>query len=235
MALQVNSFMRSIICLSLVLCFSIVAEAQISYITPTARSFGIGVGGGVTLLQGDVDDLNPAPAGRVNLEYNITPFINIGVEGQLGKLSSGEERPNDRYSRVNFKAANVNIRFASGQFFRNKLRPGNILGGLYAGVGLGFVSSEVEEIGAVVNNEAIKGIVLESNALTVPLNLGINLDLPSLLGRHNLIANINYQYNFVQGEELDGYAYKSEANLSFDGYSFISLGLKYNFGALSNR
>ncbi len=207
-------------------------RAQVRYLPPTARSWGIGAGIGATVLQGDVEDFNPRLAGRLNLEYNITPYINIGVEGQLGKLAAGDMPSADRYTRVNFRGANANVRFASGQFFRN-LNPGSVFGGMYIGAGIGIINSEVTDINEFSHDGSpISGIVKEFTGYTVPLNLGLNLELPRLLGRHNLVANINYQYNFVQGEDLDGYAYKSTANTSFDGFSFLTVGLKYNFGKL---
>jgi hypothetical protein len=208
--------------------------SQVSYVPPTARSFSIGIGGGIIALQGDIDEIRITPGGRANLDYNITPYISLGVEGQMGKLSAGAEVVNGRYTRASFYAANVNARFASGQFFRKKLKPGSILGGLYIGAGAGVVNSEIDKIGdRYKDGKKIKGIVTDPpTLLAIPLNLGLNLELPRLLGRHNLVANINYQYNFVSGEQLDGYTYEFWSNLANDGYSFLSVGLRYNFGRL---
>lgn len=198
---------------------------------------GLAWGGGVTILHGDVDSRILSPAGRVNLEYNVTPYINLGLEGQFGKLSAGKEQTPGRYTRASFSAANVNVRFASGQFFRKSMNPGSLLGGLYIGIGVGMVQSKIDAIGdRFESGLPVEGIVKEpSPTVAVPLNVGWNLELPGLLGRHNIVANVNVQYNFVNGEELDGYAYAASGNLKNDGYSLFSIGLKYNFGQLSGR
>lgn len=227
---------RIIILLVPGLFLAFLAAGQVRYISPTAHSWGFGLGAGIAVLQGDVDNIRLTPAGRANLEYNITPYVSLGLEAQAGKLEAGKVKTKRLYTRVSFTAANINARVSSGQFFRNRINPGSVWGGLYFGLGVGIVQSSVSKIGTqFTNGKDIPGIVKSASSVAIPINLGINVELGRFIGLNNMVANINYQYNFVQGEKLDGYAYNAGSNESNDGYSFLSVGLKYNFGRLSGR
>jgi hypothetical protein len=177
-------------------CLSQNTQAQIQYIPAGVHPFSISLGGGVTTTFGDLNKKVFRPAARGNFDYNITPHIATGIELQYGGLASGAPDAGEGlYSKSSFWAANANIRLALGQFMpANERGFKQFLGGIYLGTGVGIVSSEVKEIVAYypADGTPIKGkIIDEAMELAVPVNIGLNIELPA----YRLGANINYQHN----------------------------------------
>lgn len=224
----------------LLLCVGLLASApafsQIQYIPAAVHRFSIGLGGGITTLYGDLQKPKViCPAGKLNLDYNFTPFISAGIEGQYGKFAGGDAAPNGEtfglYSESNFIAVNANARLAVGQFLPvpdTKFQ--EILGGIYLGAGIGYINSEIQELSRAYsyagNTQLVGTFHNEAEEIVIPLNAGLNFDLPV----YRMGININYQYNLSTTEALDGYDVSILSNNDNDAYSFISVSVKYFFG-----
>lgn len=210
-------------------CF--VGRAQVQYIPASIHRLSLSLGGGVTNLFGDLQTRVFKPAARGNFDYNFTPFISAGVEGQYGMFGggdlSGAGKDGGLYSESNYWAVMANVRAGLGQILptpENKFS--ELVGGIYLGTGVGFVKSDVRAIknnSFVVNNGSI---TYSADDVVIPINLGINADLPI----YRLGINLNFQYNIGTSDDLDGYTFNVKTNTDNDAYSFVSLAVRYYFG-----
>lgn len=208
-----------------------IGRAQIQYIPASIHRLSLTVGGGVTNLYGDLKTKVFKPAARGNFDYNFTPFISAGVEGQYGMLAGGDLNVSGKdgglYSESNFWAVMANVRAGLGQILpvpQNKFS--ELVGGIYIGTGIGYVKSDVRSIknnSFVMNNGSIR---YDAGDVIIPINLGINADLPV----YRLGINLNFQYNIGTSDALDGYDFHVRTNTDNDAYSFVSLAVRYYFG-----
>jgi hypothetical protein len=219
------------------------ANAQVQYLPPTVHRLTLSLGGGVTTLFGDVPYAKPFnPAGRLNLDYNITPFIAVGVEGQYGRLSEGEKEKMVEGNKALFMentyyTGNVNARVSIGQFNRyTSTELGRFLNNIYLGTGLGYLRATNENLTTVFpeSGKPIDYIEYEAEEWIVPINLGINLDIPGILGERTITANVNYQFNQALGESLDGYNFNRYIHKvsQRDAFGFLSVAVRFHFGGI---
>ena len=229
--------MKTISLLLSSLLLTIMCTAQIQYIPAAAHRFDVGIGGGVTTLFGDLPKKVLKPAACANFDYNFSPYFSIGLQGQIGSLAEGNRDIYSSslglYSETKFKAANINVRAALGLLLpkpENRLQ--DFIHNIYIGAGAGWVSSKIDNIVttyATLNDQPISGTVTyETSELIIPVNAGVDMDLPV----YGLGINLNLQYNFTRSEALDGYDFFIGANKHSDGYGMASISLKYYFGRM---
>lgn len=213
--------------------------AQIRFVPIAARSFSASIGGGPAMLFGDFRKTNVTPVGRVNLDYNHTTYFSIGLEGQVGRLTTNTlsmVRLNDYDISVtnNFYAANLNFKLSWGKIF--KANPASFINGLYFGSGIGYASYKIKTNKAVstVNDtlKNLRGIEWQGKTFTLPVNVGLDIDLTSMSNVRNVGVNINYQHNFIFNDRFDGYNPDIRFNLHKDSYGYLSVAIKYYFGRL---
>ncbi|HXS35586.1 MAG TPA: hypothetical protein VN721_02710 [Flavipsychrobacter sp.] len=210
---------------------------QIQQLPPAAHRFCVSVGGGVTTLFADLPNPTNEGAARVNLDYNITEFISFGVEGQYGYLAASglfvaPENPNRGHISVTntFNAANLNVRVGIGQFMQKAQSPVmRVVKGIYVGAGFGVINSNVT---ADVQrypepDKELIGFKPVTTEMIVPVNVGLNVNVSA-----NLVLNLNIQYSSSLDDYLDGYKPDLPSNKSKDSYSFISAGIRYDFGRI---
>ncbi|MCX2453050.1 hypothetical protein OQX61_17370 [Pedobacter sp. PLR] len=202
--------------------------------------YKISAGGGFGLTQSftDVKKHDFGLAGNAVLDYYFTPFISLGLEGQMGEINGGDAR-NDPYGRQfinSYKAVNLNTKFALGSLI--DYNPGsfaNNIKGLYFGTGLGVVMNSVSNVRkSTLEQEKPFPGKNESSDMVVPLNLGINFYFADRSGYTRYLLNLNYQSNLTMGEGLDGY---DDSSVKFktgnpDIYTFFSVGFRYQFGSI---
>lgn len=211
-----------------------ICKAQYAHTTTNENRMSLTLGAGITTLYGDLETKRPRAAFRGNLDYNITPFISAGIEGQFGRLSEGDEDihgvSEGLYMESNYSTVQANARLSAGQFMGEQEKTFNqLLGGIYIGSGVGFISNNVGTIIDTygITKGPIKGtITIKTTELIVPVNIGINYNLPI----NGLALNLNYQYNMTMGENLDGYNFTVNNNKKNDVYSFLSFAIRYYFG-----
>jgi hypothetical protein len=211
------------------------ATAQIQYMPSTAHRFTVSIGGGVTDLFGDLTTPIMEFAGRANLDYNITPFLSAGIEGQIGTLSSKGVYldPNRKVGYIkevtDYNAENINVRLALGQFLTHHIQTGfvRVIDGIYVGTGVGVINSANTPtiIKNPEPNSPLLGYHDNSTTCYIPVNVGINISLPK-----NFVFNVNIQEGFALGDYVDGY--HSAYSQSDDIYAFVSAGFRFNFGQI---
>jgi hypothetical protein len=202
------------------------AKAQTNF-----YKFSIGAGAGTAVAFADLKDNTFAFAGYGTIDYLITPYVSIGLEGQKGELAGGSITfdKNNRQFINSYLAGTANLKVAIGEFLTSYHLRNDILynlRGLYAGVGFGYIKNKISNVRYYGDN-FYPGSNSSIESL-VPINLGINFYFPNQWGHTRLALNLNLQHNFVMGEGLDGY--NSPFSQHNDMYTFASAGLKYHFG-----
>jgi len=199
----------------------------------------IGAGAGATQSFTEVPGHHLGMAGYGTLDYLFTPFISLGMEAQIGEINGGDYKrdPAARQFVNSYKAFAITGKIALGQVMNDRYRGSvNWIRGLYIGSGIGAIQHSTLYTVRPANGEDDDIIVRQRNAkdLYLPLNLGINIYLPDREGFYRYGLNINYQANITTGEDLDGYNYSRVTYESGtpDIYTFLSIGLKYNFGMI---
>lgn len=209
---------------------------------PYPAVFSIAVNGGTTFSFMDVKESKKAPVFGIGLQYLPAPWIGINIDGQYGSLKAGD-KTNAELSNMEFKNdylyGSLTGRFYPLRLLGSKTDPvvkGNVkyLGGLYGGVGLGFIVNKVE---AFNSPAPAAGYIPDADGLQLVLPLEVGYSLP--LGRLDqsqgawykslLALNINYRHNFGFSEKMDGYNPTGASNKGKDAFSTLTVGLSYNF------
>lgn len=204
----------------------ITANAQTNF-----YKFTIGTGAGTAVAFADLKDNTFAFAGYGTIDYLITPYVSIGLEGQKGELAGGSITfdLNNRQFINSYIAGSANVKVALGEFLTSYHLRNDFLyhiRGLYTGVGFGYIKNKISNVRYYGDN-FYPGADSSTESL-VPFNFGINFYFPNHWGHNRLALNLNLQHTIVIGEGLDGYA--SPASQHNDMYTFASAGLKYHFG-----
>ncbi|QNL52063.1 hypothetical protein H8S90_11080 [Olivibacter sp. SDN3] len=197
--------------------------------------FSIGIGGGGTKLYGDLRNKPIDYAGHLEVDYLVSPFTSVGLQGQLGRLKGDDQAGRDALNR--YVGANANVKVRVGQFMPQaknyslySLSNKNIwsyLSNLYAGVGIGFIYSDVE----AYRGEHPDGGISETFAgedysytTVVPVNVGIDIPFGYSLTGPVWAVNVNFQLGISFGDNLDGYT-NSYSNYQ-DRMMYFSVGVK---------
>ncbi|GAA4467284.1 hypothetical protein GCM10023093_22870 [Nemorincola caseinilytica] len=202
------------------------------------RNFSIGFGIGSSKMYGDWAYSNPQPVYLAYFEKNATPTISLGWTISVGDLSTRD--PFTSYRSFNhFTSVDQHITFELGSLFGLVYRDFNdyfmlkLFGGLYTGVGLGIINSDVKRIANFNTN--IPGSIQSDNptmltnstALYVPFNFGYNFYIPRLWIFKGCVFNVNYQYTMTMSDYIDGYKPNLAANKKNDIYSVASVGFRF--------
>ncbi|PSK94602.1 outer membrane beta-barrel protein [Taibaiella chishuiensis] len=201
-----------------------------------APVFGVSVGGGMTFAFTDVKESKSAPVFGAGIQYTPLPWLGINLDLQYGTLKAGD-RSKAEVSNMEFKN-NYFYGALTGRVYPLRLLPepmaARYLGGLYAGVGLGFISSKPEAFATTANGA---GLVTDADGMQIvlPVELGYNLPLAHLdksqaaYSKSLLSLNIGYRHNFAFSDKLDGYTPTWPSNKNKDAFSTIFVALVYNF------
>lgn len=220
--------MKKITLLLFLLFFTLKIFAQTNF-----YKFSVGGGVGTTLAFADVQNKIFAFAGYGVIDYQLTPYLTIGLELQKGEIAGGDITydPNNRQFINSYLAGSANFKFQLGEVLTAHQLNNNFLyniRGLYAGLGFGYIKNKISNVRYYGDNfypgadNSKEGIV--------PLNLGINFYLPDNWNYTRYVLNVNFQTTMAIGEGLDGYGHSSpERN---DIYTYFSVGVKYNFGPM---
>lgn len=217
--------------LTLLTCLSTSAQSNFYKMT-------IGAGAGITQSFADLAKHDFGLAGYGTFDYNFTPFLSLGLEGQMGEINGGDfyTDANNRQFINRYKAFTLNGKVSLGAVIDYR-RTGlsNVIKGLYVGTGAGIVMNKMRFI---VREKPDNGYIFpgydSSKDILVPLNIGINFNISDKNGYYRYGININYQSNIVIGEGLDGY---DDSPIKFENgnpdiYNYFSIGLKYHFGSI---
>lgn len=233
--------MNKKILLLLAICslYTINSIAQVRFIPISARTFSVSAGGGVGLMFSDLKRVAPSPIARLNLDYNVTTFFSIGLEGQVGSLNANtidlNTGPYDLRVKTNMYAGNLNFKLSWGKIFGSS--PASLINGFYIGSGLGFLSSSATYNVDFATMDSVLGPAnpeyeFERTSVVIPVNIGWDIDLSTIANVHNLGVNLNYQHNILTHDYLDGYKTNLSANAFPDSYGLLSVAVKYYFGRI---
>lgn len=196
----------------------------------------VGAGGGFTVGYGDLRSQSMSPAVVGNAEFYFTPYVSAGVEGQLGRIKSGDTTAGYAHYNNKYKAASVYARLAAGAFMNHTYRPTTLkklVRGVYVGTGIGLLRNNITDRYPAINvNPRVDQGKRASWDAFIPLNVGINYGISEKNGYERFVINLNYQGNLTFGEGMDGFDQNPlfVQNTSRDIYTFTSIGIKYKFG-----
>jgi hypothetical protein len=207
---------------------------------PNFYKFSVGAGAGVTRVFGDLNETKNSVAAYGTADYYFTPFVTLGIEGQVGQLIGGDkDGPYKRAFKNKFMAASINAKAHLGAFLDKGFRNSeflDVINGIYIGTGIGVIRNKVSDtyhaVKADGNRPAYDQGRDRSKDAFIPLNIGIDYALKDYHGWDRIIVNLNLQANFTFGEGLDGYDDSPvyTHNQYSDTYIFPTLGVKYKFG-----
>lgn len=215
------------------------------------------LGVGPTLLYGDISPVQNNMGFGVVLkgDYNIYRGLYGGIEFQAGKLLA-DGANDDRFVRNRYIAGSINATVYPYRFFVTERElfikaPIHkfLLNGLYVGVGLGIINNRYTDVYRdepnrspkyngphSLDNEGQKvWSSLASDMLMPVLNLGVAVPFNKYTsgGRGYFSGVLNAQFNYSNGENLDGYdpldANGQRASQHNDMYTFTYFGLRYTF------
>lgn len=158
------------------------------------------------------------------VDYNLTRFTNVGFEVQNGKLRGGEI--GSRPFQNNYTSFSLNGKVQLGEILNDAQLNTKVFGylkGAYIGAGVGIINNNVSTPEPIYEK-----IVPKSKEVIIPFNFGINFHLEDKWGRTPFLLNFNSQTIFSLEDGIDGDPNPS-SNIN-DIYSFLSIGLRYNFG-----
>lgn len=205
--------------------------------------YAIGVYGSSTLAYADLKTYTSKKAITVAGFYNLTPYLPIGAEYQMGQLVGGSiiTDPNKRQFDNHYKAFILHGDIGLGEIFDYEGDPFlTIVKDFYIGTGIGVISNNMAFIqrtnlipsdGYPVGTYTFPGQDKSLN-LIIPIRFGYEYKIYSSYDEPMLSICIGYIHNMTKGEGLDGYTDPSSGfkNNSPDQYRQIVVGLKFNFG-----
>ena len=227
-----RNFLRAGILLLVLLLSAGLAKAQLGF-DYAQYDFGLGVG--INTVYGDAETMTQTPSFHVNLGYNVSPFINYVFEVQAGQLKGGDSLKtlSGRQFVNQFTAVMLRAQVQAGEFIDYSDSPiKNALKNLYVGTGIGFVASHMTSISRY--STLVPGFYSpgddNSNEIMIPLRIGYEFKLFNHYDQPSFKVDIGYQYNFIMGDDLDGYV----VGIKKDAYSQITIGVKFALGGITS-
>ncbi len=201
------------------------------------RRFSLGAGTGITTNSSDLSGADTKTMIWGTADFYLTKYIQAGLEAEEGKLA-GKDKFTNRYFQNDYKSLALLGKVHLGQLLSGNRRAyryndesflGNLVKGIYLGSGGGLLISTQKKIQRVPVSPAYEYAYRGQNnnkELFIPGTAGIDW----FSGKQaRLIISIQYQVNFVLGDNMDGYLVPGSKN---DLYSTAGVGFKYAFGRL---
>lgn len=219
--------------LTLVICLSaILAKAQIGY---DYAQYDVGASVGFNQFYGDTQTPTSTKAINLNFNYNQSAFINYIVEVQIGKLAGGDSTKDllGRQFATNYQYFAFRIQVQAGEVIDYSRSPVmNALKNLYAGVGVGTIYSKISNINRF--SILMPGYYTpgddKAQEIFIPARIGYELKIFNKYDRPDFKIDIGYQYNFILGDDLDGF----KGGYHKDSYSQFTIGAKFAIGGVTS-
>jgi hypothetical protein len=215
--------------LTIVICFaSLISKAQLGY---NYSQFDAGFGGAMNQVYGDAESVTSTASVNFSLNFNQTPYLNYILEAQAGKLEGGN-RLVDTTSRQfsnSFTAFLFRIQVQAGELIDYSDSPfANGLKNFYISSGIGYVVNNLRtsRYSLKIPNYYTPGED-HSNEIFIPARIGYEFKFYNQFDEPSVRIDLAYQYNFVMGDELDGF----NTGHQKDAFSQISLGIKFAIGS----
>jgi hypothetical protein len=215
-------FLTTILCLA-----AFASKAQLGY---NYDQYDIGFGAAANKVYGDAQTIVTTPSIHFNFNYNQTPYVNYILEVEAGKLEGGNEYKDTtgRQFSNSFTAVDFRAQVQLGELVDYSRSPfANAMKNLYASTGIGFV---VNNVTANRYSYKIPDFYTpgddHSTEIFIPVRFGYEFKMFNDLGEPSVKIDLAYQYNFIMGDDLDGFI----AGKSNDAYSEYVLGIKFALG-----
>lgn len=177
---------------------------------------------------GNGDIINSTPFySKTNMNFGyglrVNKFFsnNFGIAVDLYKSKlSGEEGNWSYESEINYQPSILLIAQTGNIRYFDELKKFQ----LYGYVGYGMLNYSSEATNSVWANQNAS---YEGNYQIIPMGLGIKYHVAN-----DLTANIEYSFNNVNGDKLDGY---NNGLTDYDNYSRFSIGISYAIGKSIHR
>ena len=232
--------------LILVLSFSIIiAKAQSGF---NYYSYGVGIGGSYGKAEADLRRQDYHPAFNINFVYNYSPYLPVTLELQKGTFSGGGRTidldPSGRIFNNSYFSLNTHADLQLGEiidytdnWFLNAVK------NFYAGAGIGFIynhMTDIQRTNLIAANDVIgstrgfEGKDSDIN-LIIPLRFGYEFKIFDDYDQPRYGIDIGIQHYYDIGEGIDGYNDDPNKfkNNALDQYTFVTIGVKYNFGTVT--
>jgi len=216
--------------LLLIGCFmTIGAKAQLGY---NYSVYDVGFAAGMNQVYGDAETQKSTPSVHFNFNYNVTPFVNYVFELQMGQLKGGDSlaTASGRQFANSFTSVMIRGQVQAGEILDySQSQLNNALKNLYLSTGVGFVVNHITSINRY--SILIPGYYTpgtnNSNEILIPARIGYEFKVYNAYGHPSFKIDLGYQYNFVMGDNLDGF----EVGSKRDAYSQITIGFKFAIGS----
>lgn len=219
--------------LTLLTCFTtLVSKAQIGY---DYSQYDVGFSIGFNQFYGDELTSKSTKAVNFNFNYNQTAFVNYIAEMQFGKLAGGDANndPLGRQFATDYQYYAFRIQIQAGEildYSGNTLA--NAMKNLYAGVGVGLIFSKISSVNRY--SVQIPGYYTpgpnKAQEAFIPARIGYEFKIFNRYQRPDVKIDLGYQYNFILGDDLDGF----HAGKLKDSYSQITIGVKFSLGGVTS-
>jgi hypothetical protein len=228
-----TKFTLRITLLTLLICFTaIVSKAQVGY---DYSQYDFGASVGFNSFYGDVQTSKSSKAVNFNFDYNQSAFINYIFEYQAGKLMGGDSTKDllGRQFSADYNYYAFRIQVQAGELIDYQTSPFlNAAKNLYVGAGLGMIYSNITNINRY--STQLPGYytpgVAKASELFFPARIGYEFKIYNKYERPDFKIDLGYQYNFVFGDDLDGF----KAGTHNDAYSQFTVGIKISVGGVTS-
>lgn len=225
---RMSYFVRLAFLILIVCCTSWAAKAQIGY---DYAKYDVGVAAGINTVYGDAETFTKTQSVHVNFNYNVSPFINYVFEAQAGLLKGGDSLRtlSGRQFTNKFTSVMLRVQVQGGEVIDySQSHLANFFKNIYLSTGVGFVVNHITDINRY--SILVPGFYTpgsnNSNEILIPARIGYEFKVFNQFDEPSFKIDVGYQYNFILGDNLDGYTVGSKN----DGYSQITLGVKFAIG-----
>jgi hypothetical protein len=203
--------------------------------------YSLGVSYGATKMYGDLAFSNPQPAYAIELSKNLVGRLQMGWQFQVGDFSTRDAHSGLR-SFNHYIAVDQHFNLELGTFIGIFYPDYNdniflrILGGFYAGAGVGIINNDIKRIADVQFTNQYNGehannnpaLIQSSTALYIPINAGFNYHVRPFWKFKGASVFGNFQFGYTMSDYIDGYKPPYKANTSNDAFTVASIGFRFN-------
>jgi hypothetical protein len=211
---------------------SFVAKAQLGY---DYAQYDFGVGAGANVVYGDAETLTARPAIHLNLTFNQTPFVNYTLEAQIGQMAGGNAANSlsGRQFTSDFSSYQFRVQLQQGEFIDySRSAFANVMKNFYVATGVGIIYTNITGISrySYLIPDYYTGGTNNANQVFLPLRTGYEFKIFNSYNEPSFKIDIGYEYNFVFGDELDGF----KAGKKNDAFAQIYFGVKFALGGVTS-
>ena len=211
---------------------ALVSKAQIGY---DYSQYDVGASIGFNSFYGDTQTPQSTKAVNLNFNYNQSAFLNYIFEFQAGKLAGGNANKDllGRQFAADYTYYAFRIQLQAGEIIDYSHSPVlNAFKNFYVGGGIGVLYSNISSINRYSSQLAgfyTPGLD-KANQLFFPARFGYEFKIFNDQRRPDVKIDLGYQYNFVFGDELDGF----KAGSRGDAYGQFTIGVKFSVGGVTS-